>query len=474
MTDSTTSFRFSSQQPVDRSVNPTKRRNRKGLSLAVASTRPSPNIDLHNDITAAPANNTMPQQQKKLITSSMPTTDNDRADKPYKQGPICILPYLYLGDENNANDMKRLEYLNIGYILNVAKEVTHPSEHEFSVGDLSDDDGGATSPSLSISSSASSASSINTLSSSFLFGFNDLENEVTDRRNSFRQDSPMSSPKEQMDDLGKHSPFSPRGVKPTPPGLRVLRFRPSASNFSFASAFKASITVHSRHDFISNRQQHSNMKRCRKLSHRISSSGRRKRHGSQVAQSEDGTQLQQIKYKKFAWTHNHENLATELGPALDIIDRARAAKTPILVHCQCGVARSASLVIAYVMHTFKISLNQAYDFVKTKSNSISPNMYLMFQLRDFETHQGLGLSTTTTRPPPLRKCSSMQFNMTDYVQSTTTTTTKDHHLIQTLVKLEPSAADSLLLSRRSLDDSFHQSYSFRSESPFTNDLRMYL
>ncbi|KAH8549084.1 protein-tyrosine phosphatase-like protein, partial [Umbelopsis sp. PMI_123] len=179
----------------------------------------------------------------------------------YKHGPICILPYLYLGDESNANDIDRLKYLHIGYILNVAKEVTHPSEHDFSMTDISEDDGGVSSPSLSISSSASSTSSINTL---------------------------------------------------------------------------------------------------------------------------NGTQLQQIKYKKFAWTHNHENLATELGPALEVIDRARAAKRAILVHCQCGVARSASLVIAYVMHTFKISLDQAYDFVKAKSSSISPNMYLMFQLRDFE------------------------------------------------------------------------------------------
>jgi protein-tyrosine phosphatase len=217
----------------------------------------------------------------------------------------------------------------------------------------------------------------------------------------------------------------------------------------------------------------------RHLSHRLSSSdmkGRRKRHVGQndVAQNEDGTPFQQIKYKKFAWTHNHENLATELGPALQVIDRARAAKRAILVHCQCGVARSASLVIAYVMHTLKISLDQAYDFVKAKSTSISPNMYLMFQLRDFETHQGLGLdhkSTAHCTTPTLRKCTSMQFTDVHHAS-------KDH-LFNTLVKLDypstqPPATESIMLSRRSLDDSFYQSYSFRSESPFSNNLPMYL
>lgn len=481
MADST-GFRFQSQQSVDRPTTPsTKRRNRKGLSLAVPATRPSINIDLHNNDISTTATDTVPPSAVKLIkqrhpgyTTTPKHTDNhnEAADKPYKFGPICILPYLYLGDENNANDLEGLKHLDVGYILNVAKEVTHPSESDFSLSDLSDEDvedaeeeeEEATSPSLSISSSASSASSINTFSSSFSFGFN-FANMAS---NSFR----MSSPKE-LDDVGEHCPFSPRGIKPSPRGLRVLRFRPSLPSLSFASSFKAT----TRQDFMSHRQI--SMKRChhqqRKLSHRISSSdmrNRRKRHGgghNEVAQAEEG---KQIKYKKFAWTHSQENLATDLGPALEVIDRARAAKRAILVHCKCGVARSASLVIAYVMHTFKISLNQAYDFVKAKSNSISPNMYLMFQLRDFETDQGLTSNNTTasspSSKPTLRKCTSMQFNMTEY-------STKDHHIIDTLVKLEPPAADALMLSRRSLDDSFYHSYSFRSEPPFTNDhLRMYL
>ncbi|CAM0136846.1 tyrosine/serine/threonine protein phosphatase [Umbelopsis sp. WA50703] len=460
-------FRFIPQHSVDQPAN-SKRRNRKGLSLVVPATRP------HSNLAEKTPHVAHVQKQVKPL-------DNQK-QPPYKSGPICILPYLYLGDEHNANNTEHLHNLGIGYILNVAKEVDHPNQQDFASSDISDnedDEGGATSPSLSISSSASSASSIDTLTS-FSFGVGAAE--YPSRRSSFRMNehSPtrLTLP---LDDYGENCPFSPRGPKPAPRGLKVVRFRPAAPSLSFTSAFRTT-----RQESTLNKTA---LKRYpKRLTRRLSSthsaelSGRRKRHTlSEVAQADDGSQLHQIKYKKLPWTHNHENLAFELGPALDIIERARTSKRAILVHCQCGVARSASLVIAYVMQAFKISLNQAYDFVKTKSNSISPNMYLMFQLRDFETHRRLGLdhhkATATKRS--LRKCNSMQFDTTThYIQPSDDT---KNQLISNFSKLEfsskcaPSADPSnLMLTRRSLDDSFYHSYSFRSEPPFTNDLPMYL
>ncbi|KAG2183670.1 hypothetical protein INT43_006678 [Umbelopsis isabellina] len=480
MADSS-SFRFIPQHQLDQPAN-SKRRNRKGLSLVVPATRP-------------PLQTSQVAKTPRIAKVATPrlALDNQKS-RPYRDGPICILPNLYLGDEHNANDAEQLHNLGIGYILNVAKEVDHPNQQDFNSSDISDnddDEGGATSPSLSISSSASSASSIDTLKS-FSFGVGGTD-YMTSRRSSFNLniDSPtrLVSP---LDDYGEKCPFSPRGPKPTPRGLKVLRFRPSASNLSFTSAFKAT-----RQDPTLNR---SGPKRYpKRLTRRLSSThsaelrGRRKRHAiNEVAQADDGLQLHQIKYKKLPWTHNHENLAFELGPALDIIERARTSKRAILVHCQCGVARSASLVIAYVMQAFKVSLDQAYDFVKTKSNSISPNMYLMFQLRDFESHHRLGLDQhkATATKNRLRKCTSMQFDTTTNTTTTSTTTTHyiqssndtKNHLISNFSKLEfssskcASSADpaNLILTRRSLDDSFYHSYSFRSEPPFTNDLPMYL
>ncbi|CAJ0845942.1 7441_t:CDS:2 [Entrophospora sp. SA101] len=82
----------------------------------------------------------------------------------------------------------------------------------------------------------------------------------------------------------------------------------------------------------------------------------------------------QIKYKKFFWTHNQENLISDFDSAFAFINEARSAGKSILVHCQCGVSRSASLIIGYVMEANSMNLNQAYEFVKNRSPYISPNM----------------------------------------------------------------------------------------------------
>ncbi|PKC07813.1 phosphatases II, partial [Rhizophagus irregularis] len=91
-----------------------------------------------------------------------------------------------------------------------------------------------------------------------------------------------------------------------------------------------------------------------------------------------------LKYKKFFWTHNQENLIADFIPAFAFIDEARSAGRNILVHCQCGVSRSASLIISYVMKVNRMTLNQAYEYVKDKSPYISPNMSLVYQLVEFE------------------------------------------------------------------------------------------
>ncbi|RIA96917.1 hypothetical protein C1645_687428, partial [Glomus cerebriforme] len=91
-----------------------------------------------------------------------------------------------------------------------------------------------------------------------------------------------------------------------------------------------------------------------------------------------------LKYKKIFWTHNQENLIADFIPAFAFIDEARSAGRNILVHCQCGVSRSASLIISYVMKVNRMTLNQAYEFVKDRSPYISPNMSLVYQLVEFE------------------------------------------------------------------------------------------
>ncbi|KAI9275329.1 protein-tyrosine phosphatase-like protein [Sporodiniella umbellata] len=89
-------------------------------------------------------------------------------------------------------------------------------------------------------------------------------------------------------------------------------------------------------------------------------------------------------YYKLSWEHNQDNLSIELQKAINIIDKTRSAGQNILVHCQCGVARSATVIIAYMMKVKRLSLQDAYEQVKALSPAISPNLGLLFQLREYE------------------------------------------------------------------------------------------
>ncbi|KAF8936115.1 hypothetical protein BGZ47_009643 [Haplosporangium gracile] len=108
-----------------------------------------------------------------------------------------------------------------------------------------------------------------------------------------------------------------------------------------------------------------------------------------------------IEFKSLAWTHHQKDLLRDFPTAFAMIDEALAASNgqgKALVHCQLGVSRSASLVIAYVMRARGMGLTEAYDFVKQRSAVISPNMSLMYQLAEFEKglkKQGDGFFTSS-------------------------------------------------------------------------------
>lgn len=56
----------------------------------------------------------------------------------------------------------------------------------------------------------------------------------------------------------------------------------------------------------------------------------------------------------------------------------------ILLHCQMGISRSASLVIAYLMKARSWSLQKAFKFVKDLRPVVKPNRGFMKQLMDFD------------------------------------------------------------------------------------------
>lgn len=59
-------------------------------------------------------------------------------------------------------------------------------------------------------------------------------------------------------------------------------------------------------------------------------------------------------------------------------------KKGIYIHCNCGVSRSATIVISYLMKIKKMSLIDSFWLVKSKRDIIQPNACFMKLLIDYE------------------------------------------------------------------------------------------
>lgn len=57
----------------------------------------------------------------------------------------------------------------------------------------------------------------------------------------------------------------------------------------------------------------------------------------------------------------------------------------VLVHCQAGVSRSASVVIAWIMKSQGVSYMDAYWICKSRRTCIMPNRGFVAALRNYET-----------------------------------------------------------------------------------------
>ena len=56
----------------------------------------------------------------------------------------------------------------------------------------------------------------------------------------------------------------------------------------------------------------------------------------------------------------------------------------IFVHCNAGVSRSPSIIIAYLIKSFNYTFNEAYNFVKNKRSIIKPNDKFMKELQNLK------------------------------------------------------------------------------------------
>ncbi|KAG9002503.1 hypothetical protein FRB94_003818 [Tulasnella sp. JGI-2019a] len=227
---------------------------------------------------------------------------------PYRNGPIQVLPGIWLGCEDNARDWEGLRRCGIGSVLNVAKEISNLFEDSAAL----------------------------------------------------NQDQKLAPPSFRI----RPSISTPNLSKPPRLtfGSRLMSAKPAANLLSA--------------DPITGRPE--------------------------------------LHYLHLPWSHGQSDLVGNgFSQAMQFCDEAIQRGKGVLVHCQCGVSRSATLVIALVMRaaskpdatqelkSLGPSMNAAYDYVKQKSSCVGPNMSLIYQLLDYEKqlHPRPALSRTTSFQP---------------------------------------------------------------------------
>lgn len=85
-----------------------------------------------------------------------------------------------------------------------------------------------------------------------------------------------------------------------------------------------------------------------------------------------------------SWSHG-QDISSTIDSAIALIETAVSSGENVLIHCRQGICRSATLIIAYIMKSRNVRLQDAYSLVQHKSPVIAPNVTLLAQLALFET-----------------------------------------------------------------------------------------
>ncbi|KAJ3015063.1 UNVERIFIED_CONTAM: hypothetical protein HDU68_012891 [Siphonaria sp. JEL0065] len=113
---------------------------------------------------------------------------------------------------------------------------------------------------------------------------------------------------------------------------------------------------------------------------------------SDIADTDNQHHQQRSRYKKpeyikIEWDHGSDivgDLPQILSLIDDFLEKSKGTGKQVLVACNQGVSRSASLVIACVMRRRALGLMEAYEFVKERNEFISPNVGLLGQLAVYQ------------------------------------------------------------------------------------------
>ncbi|NXX94127.1 DUS4 phosphatase, partial [Centropus bengalensis] len=93
-----------------------------------------------------------------------------------------------------------------------------------------------------------------------------------------------------------------------------------------------------------------------------------------------------FQYKCIPVEDNHKaDISSWFMEAIEYIDAVKECCGRVLVHCQAGISRSATICLAYLMMKKRVKLEEAFEFVKQRRSIISPNFSFMGQLLQFES-----------------------------------------------------------------------------------------
>lgn len=118
--------------------------------------------------------------------------------------------------------------------------------------------------------------------------------------------------------------------------------------------------------------------------------------------------------------------------AARFIDAVKNSKGRVLVHCQAGISRSATICLAYLISRYRLRLDEAYEYVKKRRSVISPNFNFMGQLLNWESESHLAekkvSSSEVLLSSPTKSCGSHSpfglFSFSSFPCGTELTSTK--------------------------------------------------
>ena len=160
--------------------------------------------------------------------------------------------------------------------------------------------------------------------------------------------SPPPPPVPPLPDMRDLSAVYP-GLSESPPEAEPLVLPPISASSSSASKRDRASTRSSRHSGTTT--QPSSSRPCSSSTDTIR------------IPSNPGSGRPELDYLWLKWGHDESDLveAKKFQAAFDFLDEARERDERVLVHCQCGVSRSATVVIAYCMREAARALEEGRE-----------------------------------------------------------------------------------------------------------------